>query len=128
MCPGVDTYGRAVTGICAFTAEGTSSCKGITYAPETVASKSAAVGKLEAREVEFHVALSSATSSIYDSLMHLARVVLAGWLDRRKQAGINHSVDANRVLKDRLDGQRLRFTDEQPIRLTILHSRIAVGI
>ena len=46
-------------------------------------------------------------------------IALAGWLNRHQQAVIDYLIEENRVLKDQLDGQRLRFTDEQRIRLSL---------
>ena len=46
-------------------------------------------------------------------------IALAGWLNRYQQAVIDYLIEENRVLKDQLDGQRLRFTDEQRIRLAV---------
>ena len=46
-------------------------------------------------------------------------IALAGWLNRHQQAVIDYLIEENRVLKDQLDGQRLRFTDEQRIRLAV---------
>ena len=46
-------------------------------------------------------------------------IALAGWLNRHQQAVIDYLIEENRVLKDLLDGQRLRFTDEQRIRLAV---------
>jgi hypothetical protein len=43
---------------------------------------------------------------------HLLVNTLAGWLNRHQQAVI----EENRALKEQLEGQRLRFTDEQRIR------------
>ncbi len=48
---------------------------------------------------------------------HLLVIALAGWLNRQQQATIDYLIEENRVLKDQLKGQRLRFTDEQRIRL-----------
>ena len=48
-------------------------------------------------------------------------IALAGWLNRHQQAVIDYLIEENRVLKDQLDGQRLRFTDEQRIRLIVFH-------
>jgi len=48
---------------------------------------------------------------------HLLIIALAGWLNRHQQAVIDYLIEENRVLKDQLEGQRLRFTDEQRIRL-----------
>jgi hypothetical protein len=42
-------------------------------------------------------------------------IALAGWLNRYQQAIIDYLIEENRVLKDQLDGQRFRFTDEQRI-------------
>ena len=48
---------------------------------------------------------------------HLLVVALAGWLNRHQQAVIDYLIEENRVLKDQLEGQRLRFTDDQRRRL-----------
>ena len=40
---------------------------------------------------------------------HLLVIALAGWLNRHQQALIDYLIEENRVLKDQLDGQRLRF-------------------
>lgn len=50
----------------------------------------------------------------------LLAIALAGRLNRHQQAVIEYLIEENRVLKDQLDGQRLRFTDEQRIRLALL--------
>jgi putative transposase len=50
---------------------------------------------------------------------HLLVIALAGWLNRHQQAVIDYLIEENRVLKDQLKGQRLRFTDEQRIRLAV---------
>ena len=50
---------------------------------------------------------------------HLIVIALAGWLNRHQQAVIDYLIEENRVLKDQFDGQRLRFTDEQRIRLAV---------
>ena len=44
-------------------------------------------------------------------------MALAGWLNRQQQVVIDYLIEENRVLKEQLEGQRLRFTDEQRIRL-----------
>ena len=46
-------------------------------------------------------------------------IALASWLNRHQQAVIDYLIEENRVLNDQLDGQRLRFTDEQRIRLAV---------
>ena len=48
---------------------------------------------------------------------HLLVVALAGWLNRHQQAVIDYLIEENRVLKEQLEGQRLRFTDDQRRRL-----------
>lgn len=49
-------------------------------------------------------------------------IALAGWLNRHQQAVIDYLIKENRVLRDQLVGQRLRFTDEQRMRQAIHHS------
>jgi hypothetical protein len=50
---------------------------------------------------------------------HILVIALAGWLNRHQQAVIDYLIEENRVLKEQLEGQRLRFTDEQRIRLAV---------
>jgi hypothetical protein len=50
---------------------------------------------------------------------HLLVIAVAGWLNYQQQATIDYLLEENRVLKDQLKGQRLRFTDEQRIRLAV---------
>jgi len=50
---------------------------------------------------------------------HLLVIALAGWLSRQQQTVIDYLIKENHVLKDQLEGQRLRFTDEQRIRLAV---------
>lgn len=50
---------------------------------------------------------------------HLLVIALAGWLNRHQQAVIDYLIEENCVLKDQLDGQRLRFTDAQRRRLAL---------
>jgi hypothetical protein len=50
---------------------------------------------------------------------NLLVIALAGWLERHQQAIIDYLIEENRVLKAQLEGQRLRFTDEQRIRLAV---------
>ena len=52
---------------------------------------------------------------------HLLVTALAGWLNRHQQAGIDYLIEENRVLKEQLEGKRLRFTDEQRMRLRSGH-------
>ena len=48
---------------------------------------------------------------------HLLVIALAGWLNRHQQDIIDYLIEENCVLKDQLEGQRLRFTDDQRRRL-----------
>jgi transposase InsO family protein len=50
---------------------------------------------------------------------HLLVIALSGWLNRQQQGVIDYLIEENRVLKEQLEGQRLRFTDEQRIRLAV---------
>ena len=50
---------------------------------------------------------------------HLLVIALAGWLNRHQQDVIDYLIEENRVLKEQLEGQRLRFTDEQRMRLAV---------
>jgi putative transposase len=50
---------------------------------------------------------------------HLLVIALGGWLNRHQPAVIDYLIEENRVLKEQLEGQRLRFTDEQRIRLAV---------
>jgi hypothetical protein len=50
---------------------------------------------------------------------HLLVIALAGWLNRQQQVVINYLIEENRVLKERLGGQRLQFTNEQRMRLAV---------
>ena len=50
---------------------------------------------------------------------HLLVIALAGWLNRHQQTVIDYLIEENRVLKEQLEGKRLRFTDEQRIRLAV---------
>ena len=50
---------------------------------------------------------------------HLLLIALAGWFNRHQQAVIDYLIEENRVLKEQLEGQRLRFTDEQRRRLAV---------
>jgi transposase InsO family protein len=46
-------------------------------------------------------------------------IALAGWLNRHQQAVIGYLIEENSVLKEQLEGQRLRFTDDQRMRLAV---------
>ena len=50
---------------------------------------------------------------------HFLVIALAGWLNRQQQADIDHLMEESRVFKEQQEGQRIRFTDEQRIRLAI---------
>jgi transposase InsO family protein len=57
--------------------------------------------------------------SLFIQPFHLLVVALAGWINRDQQAVIDYLIEENRVLKNQLEGRRLRFTDEQRIRLAV---------
>ncbi len=44
-------------------------------------------------------------------------VAVAGWIQREQQAAIVYLIEENRVLKARLHGRKLRFTDDERRRL-----------
>ena len=46
-------------------------------------------------------------------------ITLAGWLSRHQQAVIDYLIEENRVLKEQVERKRLRFTDEQRMRLAV---------
>ena len=50
---------------------------------------------------------------------HLLVITVAGWLNRQQQVVIDYLIEENRVLKEQVEGQRLRFTDEQRMRLAV---------
>ena len=50
---------------------------------------------------------------------HLLVIALAGWLNRQQQVVIDYLIEENRVLKEQPGGQRLRFADEQRMRLAV---------
>ena len=50
---------------------------------------------------------------------HLLATALAAWLNRHQQAVIDYLIEENRILKQQLKEQRLRFTDEQRRRLAL---------
>ncbi len=51
--------------------------------------------------------------------VHLLVIALTGWLSRHQQTVIDYLIEENRVLKEQLETQRLRFTDEQRIRMAV---------
>jgi hypothetical protein len=56
-----------------------------------------------------------APCNVFNSLL----IALAGWLSRRQQTVMDYRIAENRVLKEQLEGRRLRFADEQRIRLGV---------
>ena len=44
-------------------------------------------------------------------------VLLAGWINRRQLDAIEYLKEENRLLKERLGGRRVRFTDAERLRL-----------
>jgi len=53
--------------------------------------------------------------------LHLLVIALAGWLSRHLKEVIDYLIEENRVLKEQLEGQRLRFTSKITA-LTMRHS------
>ena len=51
--------------------------------------------------------------------LHLLLLTLAGWMNRHQQAAIDYLLEENRVLKEHLGTKRIRFTDQQPLRLAL---------
>jgi putative transposase len=49
--------------------------------------------------------------------LQILLIVLAGWVNRRQLDVIAYLQEENRVLKERLGGRRLRFTDAERRRL-----------
>ena len=49
--------------------------------------------------------------------LHLLLVMFAGWVNRHQLDVIEYLQEENRVLKERLGGKRLRFTDAERRRL-----------
>jgi len=58
---------------------------------------------------------------------HLLVIALADWLERHQQTIIDYLIDENRVLKEQLEGQRLRVTDEQRIRQAVKAKALAAS-
>lgn len=50
---------------------------------------------------------------------HLIIIALAGRLNRQQPVVIDYLIEENRVLKEQLEGQQLRFTDQQRMRLAV---------
>jgi putative transposase len=58
------------------------------------------------------------------SRLRLLLVSFAGWINRHQQDVIDYLVEENRVLREQLDGQRLRLTDDQRRRLAAKGHRL----
>jgi len=50
-------------------------------------------------------------------LLEFLILTVAGWLNRRQVALVEYLVAENRVLKEQMEGKRLRLTDAQRRRL-----------
>jgi len=50
-------------------------------------------------------------------------VAVAGWIQRDQQAAIVYLLEENRVLKARLRGRKLRFTDDERRRLAVKYKQ-----
>jgi hypothetical protein len=44
---------------------------------------------------------------------------IAGWMNQRQQDAVEYLMEENRVLREHLGTQRIRFTDEQRRRLAV---------
>jgi len=49
----------------------------------------------------------------------LLLVTVAGWINRQQQDVIAHIQEENRILKGKLNGKRIRFTDDERRRLAV---------
>ena len=49
----------------------------------------------------------------------LLLVTLAGWINRKQQDVIAYIQEENRILKNKLKGKRIRFTDDERRRLAV---------
>jgi len=49
--------------------------------------------------------------------LHLLLIIFAGWINRHQLDVIEYLQEENRLLKDRLGGRRIRFTDAERRRL-----------
>jgi putative transposase len=58
------------------------------------------------------------------SALQFVLMGLTGWLDRREQDAIAYLVAENRLLRERLGGRRLRFTDAERRRLALRAHRV----
>ena len=54
-----------------------------------------------------------------EQAFHLLVIAVAGWLNPQQHAVIDTLMEKNRALKEQLEGRRLRFTDQQRIRLAV---------
>jgi hypothetical protein len=62
------------------------------------------------------------TADVYP--LQVLLVTLAGWVNRHQQHVIEYLVEENRVLKEQVEGRRLRFTDDQRRRLAAKARRL----
>ncbi len=63
--------------------------------------------------------LESSVMSTMIQPLTLLVVTVAGWFQRDQQAAIVYLLEENRVLKARLRGRKLRFTDDERRRLAV---------
>ena len=49
----------------------------------------------------------------------LLLITLAGWINRQQQEVIAYIQEENRILKDKLKGKRIRFTDDERRRVAV---------
>lgn len=60
--------------------------------------------------------------------LRIVLVALAGWVNRHQLEVIEYLREENRVLKEHLDGQRLRLTDAQRRRLAVNGHRLGRNV
>jgi putative transposase len=56
--------------------------------------------------------------------LQIVLCVLTGWLDRQERASVAYLIEENRLLRRRLGGRRLRFTDDDRRRLAARACRV----
>lgn len=59
---------------------------------------------------------------------YLLVITLAGWLNRGQRAVMDYLFDENRIMRDQLEKRRLRFADEQRMRLAVNAGSPSTGL
>ena len=58
-------------------------------------------------------------NSMSPTPLHFLLLTLAGWMNRHQQNAIEYLLEENRVLREHLGAKRIRFTDQQRLRLAL---------